>query len=101
MERAFMQSLLRESKNVLLILTADHGQTHVDPHTTVYLNRDPRLKRFQHFLRTACKGDPLPPGGSPCDLFLYVRAAWLITPSRRADARRDGNPALYVFVAKG
>jgi len=46
-ERAFMQSLLRESKNVLLILTADHGQTHVDPHTTLYLNRDPRLKRFQ------------------------------------------------------
>ena len=70
MERAFMQPLLRESKNVLLILTADHGLTHVDPHTTIYLNRDPRLKRFQRFLRTDRKGDPLPPGGSPRDLFL-------------------------------
>ena len=43
----------------------------------MYLNRDPRLKRFQRFLRTDRKGDPLPPGGSPRTLFLYVRDAWL------------------------
>ena len=95
MERAFMQPLLRESKNVLLILTADHGQTHVDPHTTIYLNRDPRLKRFQRFLRTDRKGDPLPPGGSPRDLFLYVRDAWLDEAQGFLAERLEGKAAVH------
>ncbi|MDQ3249767.1 MAG: alkaline phosphatase family protein, partial [Chloroflexota bacterium] len=38
MERALMQPLLKTAKNTLLILTADHGQTEVNPRTTLYLN---------------------------------------------------------------
>lgn len=55
----------------LLLLTADHGQSEVDPATTIYLNRAfPQIGRF---LKTNRKGEPLVPGGSCRDMFLYVR----------------------------
>lgn len=77
MERALMQPLLGKAKNVLLILTADHGQVETDPRTTIYLNRDPRFKHFERYLRTNAKGEILPPGGSARDLFLYIKDEWL------------------------
>ncbi len=71
----FFANLPAHLPNTLFLLTADHGQTVVDPSTTLYLNRDSRFRGLPDFLRPdAHRGKPaLAPGGSCRDAFLYVR----------------------------
>ncbi len=54
-----------------LLLIADHGQTAVDPATTMYVNRE--LEGIERLLRHGADGRPLAPGGSARDLFLHAR----------------------------
>ncbi len=85
-ERFLVRAMPRPCRT-LLLLTADHGQTEVDPQTTLYLNKLPGFEReLRPLLRTNRNGKLLPPGGSCRDLFLYTRVgaadeaqAW-ITP---------------------
>ncbi len=68
MERQFT-SIKKE--RTLFLMTADHGQVEVDPATTVYLNKDfPSIKKY---IRKNQKGQLLIPGGSPRDMFLYIK----------------------------
>jgi predicted AlkP superfamily pyrophosphatase or phosphodiesterase len=55
----------------LFLLTADHGQVEVDPKTTVYLNK--AFPRIEKYFRKNRKGELLVPGGSPRDMFLYIK----------------------------
>lgn len=70
LERFFL-SAPRPKGRALLLLTADHGQSEVDPATTIYLNR--AFPQIGKFLKTNRKGEYLVPGGSCRDMFLYVR----------------------------
>jgi hypothetical protein len=55
----------------LVLVTADHGMSPVDPARTVYVNRVwPELAEH---LETGADGKPLAPAGSCRDLFLHVR----------------------------
>ncbi len=57
------------ARKVAVILTSDHGQVQVDPKKTFYLNGIEGLwGKFEVHM-----GDPIPPVGSPRDLFLHVR----------------------------
>ncbi len=76
--------------DTLLLITADHGQVEVSPERTFYLNLDPRLLALPEMLQTTPDGRPLVPGGSPRDLFLYVKPA-----------RLDDAAALLTPVLKG
>jgi hypothetical protein len=94
----FLVRDMRSSRRTLLLLTADHGQTEVDPQTTLYLNKLPGFEReLRPLLRTNRNGKLLPPGGSCRDLFLYTRPgavdeaqAW-ITPlvAGQAEVRKS------------
>jgi predicted AlkP superfamily pyrophosphatase or phosphodiesterase len=66
-----LRSAARRRKT-LLLLTADHGEAPTDPATTVYLNH--LLPRLAEHFRLTRKGEPILFGGSPRDLFLYVKA---------------------------
>jgi predicted AlkP superfamily pyrophosphatase or phosphodiesterase len=68
MERQFASMKKRKT---LFLLTADHGQVEVDPATTVYLNK--AFPRIEKYLRKNRKGKLLVPGGSPRDMFLYIK----------------------------
>ena len=69
-EKQFIEKA-RPQGRTLLLLTADHGQSEVDPATTIYLNRAfPGIERFMQTSRT---GELLVPGGSCRDLFLYIK----------------------------
>ncbi len=68
MERQFASAKKRKT---LLLLTADHGQVEVDPVTTVYLNK--AFSRIERYIRKNRKGELLVPGGSPRDMFLYIK----------------------------
>jgi predicted AlkP superfamily pyrophosphatase or phosphodiesterase len=72
MEHIFRQNV-RPAGKTLFLLTADHGQSEVDPQTTIYINTDPRFKGVTRFLRTNQAGEYIVPGGSCRDFFLYIR----------------------------
>ncbi len=55
----------------LLLLTADHGMAETDPQTTVYLNQ--RFPQLESMLQHDRMGRPIRFGGSPRDLFLYLK----------------------------
>jgi predicted AlkP superfamily pyrophosphatase or phosphodiesterase len=73
LDRLFLQKLKGQLANTLFIMTADHGQIEVDPHTTIYLNLDPQFSGFHKYLKHNQKGRPLVPGGSARDMFLYIK----------------------------
>ena len=59
----------------LFLMTADHGQTHTDPATTIYLNRE--IPAMARYVKTNRKGQFMVPGGSARDLFLYIKDEYL------------------------
>jgi len=67
---------LRSIKDTLLMISADHGQSEVNPQTTVYINNE--IPDLVHFLKTNRQGDPILFGGSPRDLFLYIQDQHLL-----------------------
>jgi hypothetical protein len=67
----FLAECRRRHPRTLILLTADHGLCETDPATTIYLNR--RIADFESFLKTDRRGRSLLFGGSPRDLFLYIR----------------------------
>ncbi|MFN8496106.1 MAG: alkaline phosphatase family protein [Caldilineaceae bacterium] len=95
MERALMQPLLGKAKNILLLLTADHGQIETNPRTAIYLNQEDRFKDLLRYLRTDRNGDILVPGGSPRDVFLYIKAEFLDEAHRLLTEQLAGKASVY------
>jgi predicted AlkP superfamily pyrophosphatase or phosphodiesterase len=73
MENIFLNAVSRNRKKILFLLTADHGQSEVDPQTTVYINREAHFTGIDKFIKTNRQGELIVPGGSPRDFFLYIR----------------------------
>ncbi|NOZ70993.1 MAG: alkaline phosphatase family protein [Chloroflexi bacterium] len=71
--RHFLQKLPDRKGKTLLLLSADHGQTYVDPAKTIYLNQIPEFSTLRPWLKTNRQGQLMAPGGSPRDMFLYVK----------------------------
>jgi len=72
MDQYFESMLKRGKKRVLFLMTADHGQSEVDPQTTVYLNTHPNFTGFEKFIKSNHKGKLIVPAGSARDMFLYI-----------------------------
>ncbi len=69
----YFERIFQRGKNVLFLMTADHGVSEVSPQRTVYLNLDRDFKGFERFLKKNRKGDWLVPAGSARDMFLYLK----------------------------
>ena len=75
LERMLHPNLVRHGGHTLFLMTADHGQTRMDPKTTVYLDRSmPDVRRW---LKTNREGRPLVPAGAQRDMFLHVEDRYL------------------------
>ncbi len=70
LERLFHAAVAGKLKNTAVMLIADHGQTEVNPETTVYLNQ--ALPALVPLIRQGQRGDLLTPAGSSRDMFLHV-----------------------------
>lgn len=68
-----MEQFITKTKKgkTLLLLTADHGQSEVDPATTIYLNK--AFPQITKMIKTNQQGRLLVPGGSCRDHFLYIQ----------------------------
>ncbi len=86
----FFERVFRGDKRILFLMTADHGQTEINPQTTIYLNRDARFAGIERFLKTNLKGLLLVPAGSPRDMFLYIREDMLDETQSFLAARLEG-----------
>ncbi len=75
LERVFWGAVEDKVDHTLFILTADHGQTAIDPASCVYLNLE--FPGFERYLERSKSGRPLVPAGSCRDMFLYVRHEYL------------------------
>jgi predicted AlkP superfamily pyrophosphatase or phosphodiesterase len=75
MDQYFYKVVRGKAGNTLLIMTADHGQVEVDPHSTYYLNQ--RIPGIARYMKTNKHGHPLVPAGSARDMFLYVKEAYI------------------------
>jgi hypothetical protein len=75
MERVFQESLAETDCRTLFLMTADHGQTAIDPATTIYLNRS--VPELMPLLKTNHAGHPLVPAGSSRDMFLHIKEGHL------------------------
>jgi len=72
-EHLLHQGLARQRGRILFLMTADHGQTAIDPATTIFVNR--QFPQIEGWLKTNRAGQLLAPAGSSRDLFLYVKEA--------------------------
>ena len=86
----------------LVLLTADHGMSPVDPERTIYVNHVwPALATH---LETGADGKPLAPAGSCRDLFLHVRDGHVDEVLRGLGDRLDGTAdvvATEALIAEG
>ncbi len=73
----FLFHPLRGRDDTLIIISADHGQVRIDPRTTLYINLQPEFQELRCYLRANRRGQIITPGGSPRDMFLYVREEYL------------------------
>lgn len=87
-ERLLLPMLERAGPRTLLLVTADHGQTAIDPATAIYLNRE--APALLPLLRTDRAGRALAPAGSSRDMFLYVRDEQLAEAHALLAARLAG-----------
>lgn len=71
MQKLFIEKLNGTLKNTLFIMTADHGQTSIDPQTTVYLNL--KFPEIIPWIKQNKKGEYIVGAGSCRDMFLYIK----------------------------
>ena len=71
----------------LVLLTADHGMSPVDPARTIYVNE--LWPELATHLETGADGKPLAPAGSCRDLFLHVREGHVNTVCTGLGERLD------------
>jgi predicted AlkP superfamily pyrophosphatase or phosphodiesterase len=77
-------------KNTLLMFTSDHGQTTMNPTSTIYLNTDPRFEGIDNYIKRNRSGTRLVPGGSARDFFLYIKDELLDEAQGFLSNRMDG-----------
>ncbi len=75
-------------EDALLLVSADHGMTAVDPATAIYI--DAAFPECKRFMRRNKKGTIIAPGGSPRDMFLYIEDGQVDAARAFLAARLEG-----------
>lgn len=97
-ERIFAQIVALKGNlppDTVLMITADHGHTYVDPTTTIYL--DALLPELPSFIELSTCGEPLVPAGSARDFFLHIQPAHREAVRSMLKQRLRGIAEVYSF----
>lgn len=91
-EAIFMKAI-SQIKNVLLTVTADHGQTEINPKTAWYINQQaPEI--LSSFNKNKA-GQMIVPAGSCRDMFLYVKENQLVQTKEILSKKLKGIAEVY------
>ena len=93
LDHIFLKAVEGKVDNTMILLSADHGQTNVDPKTTVYLNRE--IKNIADYFKTTKDGLPIVPAGSCRDMFLHVKEEKIPELIERLDKLLAGKAEVY------
>lgn len=91
----FLEPVAGRHDDTLLLVTADHGMTAVDPKTTIYLDERAEFVGCERFLRRNKRGALLVPAGSPRDMFLYIADGLLDQAQEFFAARLAGRAEVW------
>jgi len=69
----YFEKIFKGKKNVLFLMTADHGIAEVDPNRTIYLNKNLNFHGVEKFIKSNRRGQLIVPAGSARDMFLYIK----------------------------
>lgn len=70
-KREFLEKADRKvAKEILLLVTSDHGQVNISPEQTIYLNK---FRILANAFKRSEMGQPILPTGSPRDVFLHIK----------------------------
>ncbi len=64
----------KTAAETLVIITADHGHTLLNPKDTIYLNK---YRKLNDYYERGKNGKIIPPTGSPRDVFLHIKSGKL------------------------
>ena len=88
LEEIFMKFIDGKVKDTIILLSADHGQTDLDPKKTFYLNNE--LPDIARYFKITKKGEPIVPAGSCRDMFLHVKEDYIIDLAKILKERLQG-----------
>jgi predicted AlkP superfamily pyrophosphatase or phosphodiesterase len=92
LEHIFWDRVKDKAGHTLFMLTADHGQTSIDPSKCVYLNL--AIPEIKEYLKLSKSGRYLAPAGSCRDMFLYIKDDRLDEACRLLQERLHGVAAV-------
>ena len=93
LENAFFKFIEGKTKDIIIILSADHGQTNVNPKTTFYLNLE--IQNVANYLKATKSGNPIVPAGSCRDMFLHVKEDSIDHLSEILNEKLKGKAEIY------
>lgn len=93
LENSLFKFIDGEITDTLIILSADHGQTNVNPKTTFYLNKE--VENITMYFKTTKGGDPIVPAGSCRDMFLHVKENRVQDLIKLLSKRLNGKAEIY------
>jgi predicted AlkP superfamily pyrophosphatase or phosphodiesterase len=92
MEKIFLPNFTK-LRNVIFMMTADHGHVEVDPKTCFYINK--KFPSIKNYLKTNKEGKLLAPAGSPRDLFLCIKDEYLERIKRILEKKLNGIAEIF------
>ena len=93
LENAFFKRIENKNNNALVLLSADHGQTNVNPKITFYLNK--KIKNIDKYLKRNKKGELIVPAGSCRDMFLHVQEEYVDELKSKLEKSLVGKAEIY------
>lgn len=102
LENAFFKLLEEKDNKTLVLLSADHGQTNINPKTTIYINK--KIKNIEKYLKTNKTRDIIAPEGSCRDMFLHVKEELLAEFTDKLKILLKGKAEIYstqLLIEKG
>lgn len=94
LEELFINVVDGKCDNTLMLMTADHGQTDIDPATTIYL--DQAIPEIITWTKTNKKGNLLTPGGGCRDMSLYIKDEFIDIALEQLTNLLEGKAEVYL-----
>jgi predicted AlkP superfamily pyrophosphatase or phosphodiesterase len=95
LEKLFINVVNGNCGKTLMLMTADHGQTDIDPSTTIYLNQE--LPEIIEWTKKNKNGNLLVAGGSCRDMFLYIKDEYVEIALEKLKTLLNGKAEVYLL----